>query len=177
MSAGRPRGHVRLMDDPGRFEVAAWLAFTEAGLGPYEAAYAVTFLLTSDKPITTESIEGLRLISSTGLGIMVTPKGHSDRVRRKSEEVIKRADDDERGWLQQSAGLIAALVKAIPQLPESRPRVELILELLRNNGWADVILRVSRRIDASLQFNFPPHQDKLSRTAERMLRQLRAQEK
>jgi hypothetical protein len=174
MSAGRPPGHVRLMDDLGRFEVAAWLAFTELGMAPYEAANTVTFL-ASEKPITTESIEGLRLISSTRPH--TTPKGHADRVRRKAEEVMKRADDDERGWLEQSAGLIAALVKAIPQLPESRPAVECILDLLRNDGWADVILRVVGRIDASLQSNFPPHQDKLSRKAERMMSQLRAQEK
>ena len=56
----RPRGTtIKLLNDPGRFEVAAWHAFT-AGLGmkPYVAAYLVTFL-ASDREITTESLNGV----------------------------------------------------------------------------------------------------------------------
>jgi hypothetical protein len=178
MTAGRPPGHVRLMDDPGRFEVAAWLAFTEAGLRPYEAANWVTFLLASEKPITTESIDGLLLISSTRLH--TTAKGHADRVRRKAEEVMERDstdDDDNLGhlWLTQSAGLLRVLLKCF--FHGDRAGFLIALDMLRFAGWTDTILRVSRRIDASLRSDFPPHQDKLSRKIERMMRQMRAQEK
>lgn len=177
MTAGRPPGHVRLMDDPRREETAAWLAFSKSGLGPYGAANLVTFLLASNEAITTESIEGLLLQSSAGLGIMVTPKGHADRVRRRAEEVMKRADDDERAWLERSAALIAALVKFVPRLPEAQLGVELTLDLLKIEGWGDTILRVVGRIDASLQSNFPPHEGKLSRVAKRMLRQMKSAQK
>jgi hypothetical protein len=178
MTAGRPPGHVRLMDDPRREETAAWLAFTEAGLRPYEAANWVTFLLASEKPITTESIDGLLLISSTRPH--TTPKGHADRVRRKAEEVMERDpadDDDNLGhlWLTQSAGLFRVLLKCFFQ--GDRAGFLIALDMLRFAGWTDTILRVSRRIDASLQSNFPPHQDKLSRTAKRMLRQMQERTK
>jgi len=170
---GRPPGHVRLMNDPGRFEVAAWLAFTEAGMDPYPAAYLVTFLLTSDEPITTRSIEGVLLQSTTDLPMMVAPRGHADRVRRKAPEAIARADDDERAWLARSATLIAALIKFVPE--DNWLGVQITLDLLKIEGWADTILRVADRIGASLRdTNFPPAEGPLSRAAKRLLRELRA---
>jgi hypothetical protein len=173
MTAGRPPGRVRLMDDPGRFEVAAWLAFTETGLGPYPAAYLVTFLLASDAPIVTESIEGVLLQSSAELSVMVTPKGHADWLRRKAPEAIARADDNERDWLARSASLIAALIEFVPRLPEATLAVELTLGQLKIEGWTAPILYVTRRIGASLlRSNFPPAEGPLSRTAKRRLREL-----
>ena len=101
MKRGRPHGHVRLLDDLGRFEVAAWFAFTELGMTPYSAAYLVTFLLASDKPITTESVEGVLLKSTTIHATTII--GHADRIRRKAPQMIKRADEAERAWLAQSS--------------------------------------------------------------------------
>ena len=96
---GRPPGHVRLTDDDGRFEVALWLAMTEAGIDPYPSAYLSTFLI-SDAPITAESVEGVLLeLSAT---CATTAAGHADRVRRKSPEAIERADDADRDWLARS---------------------------------------------------------------------------
>jgi hypothetical protein len=172
MTAGRPPGHVRLMDDPGRFGTAAWLAFSQM-VGPYEAANAVAFLESGAS--TAESIQGLLLIS-TARPPHTTPKGRADRIRRKAEEMMKRADDDERAWLEQSAGLIAALVRFIPLLSGSRDAVAVTLDMLKGLGWADTILTASHGVAASLRSNnFPPHQGKLSRTAKSVLR--RAQEK
>jgi hypothetical protein len=173
MTAGRPPGHVRPMDDPGRFGVAAWLAFSSLGLGPYQAAGAVAFLESGAS--TTESLPGPWLIS-TARPAYVTPKGRVDRIRRKAEEMMGRADDDERAWLEQSAGLISALVGFIPKLPGSHASVEAALEMLKGLGWADTVLSVSRNIAESLRANnYPPHHGELSRTARRLLR--RAQEK
>lgn len=172
MNAGRPHGHVRLMADPGRFEVAAWHAFTELGMEPYPAAYLTTFLLTSKTPISTESIEDVLLQSSAGLSVMVKAKGHADRIRRKAPEAIARADDDERAWVARSSALIAALVRFVPGLPETQLGVELTLDLLKIEGWAKPILHVAERVGASLRSNFPPPEDPLSRTAKRLLREL-----
>jgi hypothetical protein len=172
MTAGRPPGHVRLMDDPDRFEVAAWHAFTEAGLGPYPAAYLVTFLLSSHAPITTESIDDVLLLSSVKRSPMVALTSQAEWVRRKSPEAIERADDAEREWVVRSSALILGLVKFVPRLPETQLGVEFTLDCLKREGWAEPILRVTNRIGASLRSNFPPPEGLLSRTAKRVLRDL-----
>lgn len=144
MSAGRPLGHVRVMADLGRFEVAAWLAFSESGMGPYEAANWVTFLLASEKPITTESIGALLFISSTRHH--TTPKGHADRVRRKAEEIMGRDPADGNAghlWLAHSAGLLRVLLKCFFQ--GDRAGFLIALDMLRFAGWTDTI------------FDQPPH--------------------
>jgi hypothetical protein len=175
MSAGRPPGHVPLMADPGRFEVAAWLALTESGMEPYPAAYLVTFLLASEKPITTKGIDGVLLVSSAEH--RVTAKGHADRLRRKAKEVMERDpadDDDNLGhlWLTQSEGLLRVLLKCF--FYGDPAGFGIALDMLRAAGWADTILHVSRRIDTSLRTNFPPHEGTLSRAGKRLLRRLEA---
>jgi hypothetical protein len=90
---GRPKGHVRLLDNPQRFESAAWLAFTELGMGPHPGAYLTTFLITSSAPITTESIDDMLLTSATMLPWRVI--GRADRLRRNVPLVIERADEQE----------------------------------------------------------------------------------
>ena len=162
------------MDDHGRFAVAAWLAFSESGLGLYQAAGAVVFLESGTS--TPETLPGSSWLISTARPAHVTPKGRVDRIRRKAKEMMERANDDERAWLVQSAGLISALVGFIPNLPGSHASVEATLEMLKSLGWADTVLSVNRNIAASLRANnYPPHQGELSRTARRLLR--RAQEK
>jgi hypothetical protein len=169
MKRGRPHGHVRLLDDLGRFEIAAWFAFTELGMTPYSAAYLVTFLLASDKLITTESVEGVLLKSTTIHATTVI--GHADRIRRKAPQMIKRADEVERAWLAQSS---AALVGLLTYLAKSDQHgFTTSLDLLATEGWVDAIFRVSRRVDASLRSNFPPAEGPLSRAAARLLRLLK----
>ena len=169
---GRPSGSiVRLFDDPRRFEVAAWFAFT-AGLGfsDYPAGDLVTFLLASKGPITTESIDGILLRSSADHS--TTVKGHTDRVVRKAREAIARADEREHAWLIQSSGLIVAVVKFTAEGNVSG--LTLTLDRLWQAGWAETLDKVGARIDASLRSNFPLASDvRVSRTAARLLRNLK----
>jgi hypothetical protein len=68
----------------------------------------VTFLIASDRPITTESLDGVLLKSTTEH--RVTAVGHADRIRRKAPEAIARANDRELAWLTSSAALLVAIV-------------------------------------------------------------------
>jgi hypothetical protein len=133
---------------------------------PYQAAYLVTFLLTSEEPITTESIEGVLLASST-MTRWTTVKGHADRVRRKAPEAMKRSDEQDRAWLDQSMSLIVLLLRFTAD--SNVDRFNAALFMLRANGWADTLDRIARRLSASLHGNFPPKQGSLSRAAARLL--------
>lgn len=168
---GRPEGSItRLLDDPGRFELAAWFAFTVGlGMKPYPAANLVTFLVTSDARITTESIEGILFKSSTTHRGSI--KGHADRVRRKAPNVIARADEHERKWLTYSSGLIVALTKFTAE--SNAKGVSITLDLLRNAGWAETLDRVSKRLSESLLSNFPQAEGSPSRAVARLLCEIR----
>ncbi len=163
---GRPRGTiVRLLDDPGRFEVVVWFAFTELGLSPYRAAYLTHFLITIDRPITTESIDGVLLRSTTtGRGRVI---GHADRIRRKAPAAIARADELEQAWLIYNSGLVFALVNFAANSDVNG--FGATLKLLREAGWTDTLDRIGKRLSASLQTNFPPAAGQLSRAAARLL--------
>jgi hypothetical protein len=168
---GRPKGSVvQLLDDPGRFEVAAWLAFSEL-LGPYAAAYLTMFLVTCDGPITTASIDDVLLKSTTLHRTRVI--GHADRIRRKAPEVFSRADDRGRAWASGSAASIIAVVK----FAAAGDRVPMVmaLEQMRAAGWSEILDRLRSRIDASLRSNFPPAEGPLSRAAARLLQKARCQ--
>ncbi len=174
LKPGRPKGSaIRLLDDPGRFEVAVWLALTERGMKPYQAAYLVTFLLASDRPITIESVEGALLKLSTIHRTTVI--GHADRVRRKAPEAIKRADEDERAWLARSAGLVLPLIGFLAVCDTAG--VAATLDMLAEQGWTETLLAISSRMDASLKSNFPPAEGPLSRAAVRILREMQQQPK
>jgi hypothetical protein len=157
-----------LLDNPQRFESAAWLAFTELGMGPYPAAYLTTFLITSSAPITTESIDDVLLTSATMLPWRVI--GRADRLRRNVPLVIERADEQELAWLTHSSGLLVALIKFTAD--GNTDGMVVTLDLLKEAGWSETLLRVSGRIGASLRSNFPPAEGPLSRTAARLLRDL-----
>jgi hypothetical protein len=164
----RPKGTaVRLLDDPGRFEVAAWHALT-TGLhfNPYTAAYMVTFLVASDRPITTESLDGVLLKSTTEH--RVTAVGHADRIRRKAPEAIARANDRELAWLTSSAALLVAIVKFAAD--SNSVGIMTTLDLLKEAGWSGVLLRIAGRLHNTLRSNFPTAEGPLNRAAARLLR-------
>ena len=169
---GRPKGSIiQLLNDPGRFEVAVAFAFAEhCGWRPYSAAYLAIFLIASNRPITTESIEGVLLKSSTTHSTPIA--GHANRLRRKIPEVIKRANEREWAWLTMSSSLIFALVECIAE--GNCGGLHLTLAMLRQAGWSETLDRVGKRIDASLRGNFPPAEGSLSRVAIRLLRQCAA---
>jgi hypothetical protein len=171
MKRGRKKGHVRLLDNPHRFETAAWLALTRQGMKPYPAAYLVTFLI-SGRDITTESLDAVLLRSTTTPALTAaTVAGHADRLRRNAELAIDRADDLERAWLTYSAGLLFALIRAIAA--GNADLATATLDRLGEAGWGSTLLWISSRIGASLKSNFPPAEGPLSRTAARLLRELR----
>jgi hypothetical protein len=171
MKRGRPKGRVRLLDNPHQFETAVWLALTRAGMRPYPAAYLVTFFM-SGGVITTESLDAELLKSTTTPHLTAaTDIGHADRLRRNAELAIERADDLERAWLTYSAGLIFALIRAVAA--GDADLATATLDRLGETGWASTLLGISSRIGASLKSNFPPAEGPLSRTAARLLRELR----
>jgi hypothetical protein len=142
-----------------------WLALRKMGKGPYPAAYLTTFLITASAPITTESVDDALLKSTTMLPGRVI--GRADRLRRNAALAIERADKDELAWLTQSAGLLVALVKFAAA--GNAVGMAASLDLLKEAGWSDTLLRVGGRIGASLRSNFPPAEGPLSRTAARLL--------
>jgi hypothetical protein len=158
-----------LLDSPQRFESVAWLALTELGMGAYPAAYLTTFLITSNAPITTESIDDVLLKSATILPWRVISR--ADRLRRNAPLAIKRADGQELAWLIRSSGLLLALIKFAAD--GDTGGIVATLDLLKEAGWSETLLRVSERIGASLRSNFPPAEGPLSRTEARLLRELR----
>lgn len=174
---GRPEGSIiGLLDDPGRFAVAIWFVCTEyLGLAPYHAADLTIFLITSHEPITTESIEGVLLKSSTGPPPMVTIKGHSDWIRRKGSEAIKRARENERewAWLTMSSSLIVALLRHLAE--GDAGGLHITCEMLRCAGWGETLDRVGKRAEASLRnTNFSPSEEwKPKRAAAKLLAKAR----
>jgi hypothetical protein len=169
---GRPTGSIKsLLSDPGRFEIAAWLAFTEMGWGPYPAAYLTTFWIASDRPITTESVDDILLKSETTH--RTTVAGHADRTRRKAPQALARATAIERAWLTYSAGLLAALVKYGAKGDVDGQLAA--LDMLGAAGWTSTLLHVVGRFDQVLRSNLSPADGSLTRTAVRLLRRQRAQ--
>jgi hypothetical protein len=148
-----------------------WLALTKGGaVNPYPAAYLVMILFGSN-PITTASIDDVLLKSSTApLNRGGNVKGPADRVRRKAPEAIARADDQELAWLAHSSALIVALLKFTAE--NNAKGLTAALDLLKQAGWTDTLLAISRRIDATLRSNFPPAEGELSRAATRLLRKM-----
>jgi hypothetical protein len=127
------------------------------------------FLITSIAPITTESIDDALLKSATILPGRVI--GHANRLRRNVPLAIERADEHELAWLAHSSGLLVALIKF--RAEGNTDGMAITLDLLKEAGWSETLLRVSGRIEASLRSNFPPAEGPLSRTAARLLRGLR----
>jgi hypothetical protein len=64
---------------------------------PYAAAYIVTAVLTSHRPITIESVDCDVIQATTRHHCTVL--GHADRLRRKAETASARADEREWYWL------------------------------------------------------------------------------
>jgi hypothetical protein len=170
---GRPTGSViRLLDDPARFEIAMWHALTAAGMKPYPAAYLATFLLASDRPITTEIIDGVLLKTSADFR-RTTVAGHAGRLRRNAPKAIDRADDHGRGWLAQSSGLLFGLLKFAAD--KNADGFAFTLDRLRDAraGWSEPLHGIFTRIDEATRSNFAPASGPLSRTAARLLRDMR----
>jgi hypothetical protein len=170
---GRPEGSIiPLLSDPRRFEVATWFAAIRYGLVPYQAGYLTALLIASNKPITTESIDDVLLISSTKHSSKAVE--YADRLQhRKVRQVIARANEREMTWLRMSSDYILVMLQCAAQSNWSG--VAFTLELLRQAGWGDTLDRIGRRFEASLRgTNFPPAGGKLSRTAARLLRQVKS---
>ena len=172
---GRPKDSiVPLLEDGKRFAVAAWFFCTEyLKLGPYDAADLTVFLITSHAPITTESIEGVLLKSSTDCPPTATREAQADWIVRKSRKAIERANDCEWAWLTISAGLMRIMVQRLAE--GDAGGFHLACGMLRNAGWDEELNRVVKRIEASLLSNFPPATDwKPRRAAARLLQRLKA---
>jgi hypothetical protein len=171
---GRPEGSlIRLLDDPGRFEIAAWFAFVSLlQMKPHPAAKLVTFLfLESEEAPTTESVGGFFLQTKIKLRRENRDggaKGHAKALVRKAKVAIARADERELRWLTYSSRLIAALVK---YMAEGNPNgASATLHLLRAAaGWAEAADRVIARISEAVRGDFPPAEGPLSKRARRLL--------
>jgi hypothetical protein len=165
----RPDGSiVHLADDPRRFEVAVWFTAIRLGFEPYPAGYLAAFLIASDQPITTESIDDALLKSQTVTHSTDVEKYAEKMWDRKIPQIIARADERNMAWLTHASGLLFILLKHLAEGDEGGMRFT--LELLRHQGWGETLDRIAKRIDASLRSNFPPPNDPLSPAARRLLK-------
>ena len=137
---------------------------------PYPAASLATFLLASDRPITTETIDDLLFKTSADFG-RTTVVGHADRLLRNARKAIERADDYGMAWLTYSCGLLVGLLKFAAD--ENADGVAAMLDLLRDRGWSEPLHGIVTRIDEAVRSNFAPASGPLSRTAARLLREMR----
>src|SRR6516162_7936152 len=151
---GRPRGsRVPLERDRQRFAVATWWGLHEIGYGPYEAAY-LTSTAVGDDPIRLEDVEGLLTLASTQIKRTASSLDeHINALVRKAKRVP--ATD----WLVESSAAIRALVMYIAANDTARACI--VLDVLVELGWGDVIQRLTERMGDALKSNVPPYEGKL----------------
>ena len=168
MKPGRPS--VPIEDDPQRFEIACWWAFTEMGLGKFDAARRA-LLATKGGPVTLEDIEGVLVKASATIPLPqpFDPEDPDKGLRRLSAKA-KRAKPSE--WLIISSGLVQALITFIAT--NNMTGIATACDGLMKLGWGSTIMGLAQRIEAALGSNLPPADlAKLSPAVRRLLAGLR----
>ena len=166
----RGRPSVPIERDPQRFEIACWWAFTEMGLGKFDAARRA-LLATKGGPITLEDIEGVLVRASATIPLPqpFDPEDPDKGLRRLSAKA-KRAKPSE--WLIISSGLVQALITFIAT--NNMTGIATACDGLMKLGWGPTIMGLAQRIEAALGSNLPPADlAKLSPAVRRLLAGLR----
>ena len=107
----RGRPPLAIERDPQRFEIACWWAFTEMGLGKFDAARRA-LLATKGGPITLEDIEGV-LIRATATIPLPQPFNPDDLDKGLRRLAAKAQRAKPSPWLINSAGLVQGLITFI----------------------------------------------------------------
>jgi hypothetical protein len=175
---GSGRAKVPPEQDPQGFEIACWWAFTEEGLGPFDAARRA-LLAVRGGPFTVEDIEGLAHLANAAIPLpqpfdpLDTDKGLR-RLAAKAKRATEREPPSE--WLNRSAGTIGALL--VFSRENNSAGICAALDGLIELGWAPVILGLAKRIEAALGSNLAPADvEKLSPAVHRWLAERRATKK
>jgi len=166
----RGRPSVPIERDPQRFEIACWWAFTEMGLGKFDAARRA-LLATKGGPITLEDIEGVLVRASATIPLPqpFDPEDPDKGLRRLSAKAQRAAPSP---WLINSASLVQGLITFIAA--GNMIGVCFAYDGLLRHGWGPVILGLADRIEAALKSNLPPAEiEKLSPAVRRLLAELR----
>jgi len=166
----RGRPPVPIERDPQRFEIACWWAFTEMGLGKFDAARRA-LLATKGGPVTLEDIEGVLVKASATIPLPqpFDPEDPDKGLRRLSAKA-KRAKPSE--WLIISSGLVQALITFIAT--NNMTGIATACDGLMKLGWGPTIMGLAQRIEAALGSNLPPADlAKLSPAVRRLLAGLR----
>jgi len=169
----RGRPPVPIERDPQRFEIACWWAFTEMGLGKFDAARRA-LLATKGGPITLEDIEGV-LIRATATIPLPQPfdPDDPDKGLRRLSAKAQRAKPSP--WLINSAGLVQGVIMFIAS--NNTTGICLAYDGLIKLGWGPTIMGLAQRIEAALRSNLPPADlDKLSPAVRRVLVELHHRE-
>jgi hypothetical protein len=174
--AGRPK--VPTEQDPQGFEIAAWWAFVEEGLGPFDAARRA-LLAVKGGPFTVENIERLAHLASAEIPLPqpfdpLDPDKGLRRLTAKAKRATERQPPSE--WLVRSAGTIGALLVFIRE--SNAAGMCAALDKLMELGWRAVILGLAKRIEAALHSNLAPADlEKLPPAIRQWLAERRAWEK
>jgi hypothetical protein len=169
---GRPPAAIER--DPQRFEIACWWAFTEMGLGKFDAARRA-LLAVKGGAITLEDVEGVLIRASATIPLPqpFDPDDPDKGLRRLSAKA-QRAKPSE--WLITSAGLVQGLITFIAN--NNVIGTCIAYDGLIKLGWGPVILGLADRIEAASKSNLPPAEfEKLSPAVRRLLAELRPKQK
>ena len=171
--AKRGRPPVPIERDPQRYEIAAWWALTQGGLGAFDAARRA-LLAVKGGPITLQDIEGVLQMASAAIPLPPYDELDPDRGLRRLAAKAKRAKPEL--WLVNSATLVQSLIIFIGT--SNMTGICLALDGLDRLGWRPVIMGLAQRIEAALGSNLPPADlETLSPAVRRLLAELRQQPK
>jgi hypothetical protein len=167
--AKRGRPPVPIERDPQRFEIACWWAFTESGLGSFDAARRA-LLAVRGGPITLKDIEGVLQMASAAVPLPPNDQDEPDAGLRRLAAKAKRAKPEK--WLAASSGLIRGLILFVGV--GNLVGACFTLDMLKKLGWGPIILGLAERIETALRSNLPPADfEKLSPAVRRLLSELR----
>jgi hypothetical protein len=167
---GRPHGSIKQIErDPQRFEIACWWAFTEMGLGKFDAARRA-LLATRGGPISLEDVEGMLIKASATIPLPSFDPDDPDRGLRQLSAKAQRTKPSR--WLIQSAGLVQGLVTFIAR--GNTAGICVAYDALIRLGWGPTIMGLADRLETALKSNLPPAEiEKLSPAVRRLLANLR----
>jgi hypothetical protein len=165
----RGRPPVPIERDPQRFEIACWWAFTESGLGSFDAARRA-LLAVKGGPITLQDIEGVLQMASATIPLPPADQSEPDKGLRRLAAKAKRAKPEP--WLVNSATLVQGLIAFVGT--SNMTGICLTLDGLEKLGWRPIIMGLAARIETALRSNLPPADlETLSPAVRRLLADLR----
>jgi hypothetical protein len=173
--AGRPRGSmISLLKKPVRFEIAIFtMLYSSFGFKESHKkiqAALLTVFLTASKPMSATVIDEVVLNLST---VRTSGFRHARYVVDQTETWQKNQTPEERDWMENSAAALGAFVlfSSAGNVMGQQYCLELLLKV--DPEWKEIILRFSQRLLRALESNIPPHERKLSRSVQALVKKIR----